>query len=88
MGYMFGYGLFFAFCVGVLVGIIVGRLTYKSETDLEDAEENTEAEISKTELRVLKMSTHSMTECHAIDYAIECIDVRVRLEQFIKEKEL
>ena len=85
---MFGYGLFFAFCAGVLVGIIVGRLSYKSETDTEDVEENTEAEVSKTALKVLKMSTHSMTECHAIDYAIECIDVRVRLEQFIKEKEL
>lgn len=26
IGYIFGYGLFFAFCLGVVVGYIVGKI--------------------------------------------------------------
>ena len=88
IGYIFGYALFAAFFIGGLTMLLAEKICGKLAKPVEEEEENMEAELAKNVLAVLKMSTHSRTECEALDYAAECIDVRVRLEQFIKEKEL
>lgn len=91
IGYIYGYGLFAALCIGGIIMAIAHKISDKIVRDMsetEQDEENMEAELAKNVLQVLKMSTHSSTEREALDYAAECIDIRVRLEQFIKEKEL
>lgn len=76
------------FGVGMIVMYIISKLFNALNIDEEDDEENIDAVLAKNVLQVLKMGTHATTEREAIDYAIESIDIRTRVEQFIKEKEV